>query len=148
MNYRDKFPAIFFLFLSLYICYESVHLGVGTLRKPGSGFFPFWSGAGIGSLTLIILFQSLKLKANGEVSSEGSWKGRVICLFSLLAFILLLNSLGVLFTTFLFIGFYLKVVERKGWATATLVASAVALASHGLFQIVLQSQLPTGILGV
>lgn len=148
MGKWDKFPAIFFFFLSLYICYESVYLGVGSLRKPGSGFFPFWSGVAIGIFTLVILFQSWKLKADEEESSQGSWRGKIFCFFSLLAFTLLLNTLGFLFTTFLFIGFFLKVVERKGWATATLVALAVALGSYGLFEICLESQLPKGILGI
>ncbi len=72
----------------------------------------------------------------------------MICFFSLGAFALLLKPLGFLSTTFLFIGFFLKVVERKGWVTAALTALAVALASYGLFEICLQSQLPTGILGI
>jgi putative tricarboxylic transport membrane protein len=148
MDNRDKFPAVFFFFLSLYICYESVHLGVGTLRKPGSGFFPFWSGVAIGILTLVILFQSWKLKADEEESAQGSWREKLFCFVSLLAFALLLKTLGFLFTTFLFIGFFLKVVERKGWVTATLTALAVAFASYGLFEICLQSQLPTGIFGI
>jgi putative tricarboxylic transport membrane protein len=148
MSNRDKFSAIFFFFLSLYICYESVHLGVGRLRKPGSGFFSFWSGVAIGILTLAILFQSRKRKADEEESSQGSWREKFFCFFSLLAFVLLLNSLGFLFTTFLFMGFFLKVVERKGWVTSALTALAVALASYGLFEICLQSQLPKGILGI
>jgi len=148
MDSRDKFPAVFFLFLSSYICYESLLLGVGRLGKPGSGFFPFWSGVAIGILTLVILFQSWKLKAGKKESSQGSWREKMICFFSLLVFALLLKPLGFLSTTFLFIGFFLKAVERKSWVTATLTALAVALASYGLFEICLQSQLPKGMLGI
>jgi putative tricarboxylic transport membrane protein len=148
MGKRDKFAGLFFFFLSLYICYESVRLGVGSLRKPGSGFFPFWSGAAIGIFTLVILFQSWKLKTDEKRSSQGSWREKIICFFSLLAFALLLKKLGFLVTTFLFMGFFLMIVERKGWITAVLTALAVALASYGLFEICLQSQLPKGILGI
>ena len=147
MTQKDRWPAIFFFFFSLYICYESLHLGLGNWRKPGPGFFSFLSAAALGCFALIVLFHTLSSKENGEESpQEGSWRGRILCLVSLLIFILLLDTLGFILTSFLFITFYLKVVERKGWRTATLTGVAVALASYGLFEICLKSQLPKGIL--
>jgi putative tricarboxylic transport membrane protein len=103
----------------------------------------------LGVLSLFILFQSLKQKANDEESeAQASWRGRILCLISLLVFILLLETLGFIPTSFVFIGFYIKVIERKGWVTAILTALAIAMASYGLFEICLQSQLPKGILEV
>lgn len=149
MTNRDKFPAIFFLFLSLFICFESLHLGLGHWRKPGAGFLSFWSGVALGILALVVLFQSWKLKGvGGESRTKASWRGKIICFLSLLAFILLLNTLGFILTSFLFIAFLIKVVERKSWLTAGLIAFAVALASYGLFEICLQTQLPKGILEI
>jgi putative tricarboxylic transport membrane protein len=145
MTKRDRWPAIFFF--SLYICFESLHLGFGHWRKPGPGFFSFWSAAALGCFASIVLFHNWKSKENGEESPEqASWRGRILCLLSLLIFILLLDTLGFILTAFLFITFYLKVVERKGWKTATLSGVAIALASYGIFEICLKSQLPKGIL--
>jgi hypothetical protein len=42
----------------------------------------------------------------------------------------------------------MKVIERKGWGIAILTALTIAMASYGLFEICLQSQLPKGILEV
>ena len=148
MTNRDKVPAIFFFFFSLYICIESLRLNIGNWRKPGAGFFPFCSGIALGILAVLVLFKSWKVEGSGEDSStRASWRGRILCFLSLLIFIFLLDTLGFILTSFLFIGLVIRVVERKGWVTASLVALFVALASYGLFQICLQSQLPKGILG-
>ena len=147
MTKRGEFPAIFFFFLSLYICFESLHLGLGNWQKPGSGFFSFWSGVALGILALFVLFQSRRRKENGNESREqASWRGRILCFLSLLVFLLLLDTLGFILTTFLFILFLIRIVERKSWIDASVTALVVALASYGLFEICLQSQLPKGIL--
>jgi len=147
MTHGSKFPPIFFFFFSSYICYQSTGLGLGSWRKPGPGFLSFWSGVVLGVLALVVLFQSWKLKEDEEESkTRSSWRGKILCFVSLLVFVLLLNTLGFIPTSFLFMGFLIKIVERKSWATAGLIAFAVALASYGLFEICLHSQLPKGIL--
>ncbi len=146
---KDRISAIFLFLFSVYICYESLHLGFGYWRKPGAGFFPLGAGASLGVLSLFILFQSLKQKANDEESEgQASWRGRILCVMSLMGYILLLEPLGFIPTSFVFVGFYIKAIERKGWITAIITALAVAVASYGLFETCLQSQLPKGILEV
>lgn len=149
MTNRDRWPAIFFFLFSLNICFESLHLGFGHGRKPGPGFFSFWAGLALGIFALMVLFNTWKSKEKKEeLPKEASWRGRSLCFLSLLLFLMLLNKLGFILTSFIFITFYLRVVERKGWRTATLTGVAIALASYGLFEICLQSQLPKGILEI
>jgi len=147
MTKKDRWPALFLFCFSVYICFESLRLGLGHWRKPGPGFFSFLSAATLGCLALIILFQMWRSREKGEESrEEGSWRGRVLCFLSLLIFILLLDTLGFVLTSFLFITFYLRVVERKGWRISTMTGVAIALASYGVFEVCLKSQLPKGIL--
>ena len=147
MTSTEKFPAIFFFFFSLYICFESVRLGLGNWRKPGAGFLCFWAGVILGILALVVLFQSRRQKGTLEGSKEQvRWRGAIFGFLSLLAFMLIMDKLGFIVTTFLFIGFLLKVVERKSWITAAVTALAVTVSSYLLFEICLQSELPKGIL--
>jgi hypothetical protein len=59
----------------------------------------------------------------------------------------LLEWLGFLFTTFLFVWFLLKIVERRGWGFSVGVAALVAGASYAVFDLWLKAQLPAGLLG-
>jgi putative tricarboxylic transport membrane protein len=143
---RNIFAAIFFLFFSLYICFESLRIGFGSWHKPGPGFLAFWSGIVLGCLALVTMFENGKANEGSESSAQVSWRGRVSCFLALLAYVVLLNPLGFLLTTFLFITFLVKVVEGRGWGAAMLMGSAMALGSYGLFELCLKSQLPMGIL--
>lgn len=62
-------------------------------------------------------------------------------------FTLLLERLGFLIITFLFVWFLLKVVERRGWAFSLAVALLVAGASYAVFDLWLKAQLPAGLVG-
>jgi putative tricarboxylic transport membrane protein len=134
------------LFFSLYICFESLRIGFGSWHKPGPGFLAFWSGIVLGSLALVTMFENGKPKEEGESSGQVSWKGRATCFLALLAYVVLLNPLGFLLTTFLFITFLVKVVEGRSWCAAMIMGSATALGSYGLFELCLKSQFPMGIL--
>jgi hypothetical protein len=84
---RNIFAAIFFLFFSLYICFESLRIGFGSWHKPGPGFLAFWSGIVLGSLALVTMFENGKPKEEGESSGQVSWKGRATCFLALLAYV-------------------------------------------------------------
>jgi len=101
----------------------------------------------MGILGLLVLFQSWKVKGEGDQPlAWGVWKGRIICFLSLVVFSLLLDTLGFILSSFLFLVFLIKFVERKSWMTAVLFSLAIALASYSLFEICLQSQLPAGVM--
>lgn len=149
MTKQDRFPAIFFFLFSVFICIESLHLRLGSWRRPAAGLFPFWSGAAVGVLGLIVLFQSWKPKASDKGSAiQISWRGMTLCFLALVMYILLLKTLGFIITTIFFMGFLIRIVERKGWMATLLTALVVALASYGLFVLLLHSELPEGVLGI
>ena len=101
----------------------------------------------MGILGLLVLFQSWNLKGEDDKPlAWGVWKGRMICFLSLIVFSLLLDTLGFILSSFFFLVFLIKFVERKSWTTAVLFSLVIALASYGLFEICLQSQLPGGVM--
>jgi putative tricarboxylic transport membrane protein len=142
---RNRIAGIFFILFSSYICIESYHLGIGKWRKPGPGFLTFYAGMILCGLALVIFFD--KGKGKGP---EGPfpWRGGGLCLLALLAYVLLLNPLGFIPTTFLFIAFVIRFVERKRWVVSIFTALTSALAAYGLFDVCLKSQLPRGIMGL
>ena len=149
-NLQKKSPAIFFLLFSIYICKESLELGLGTWHKPGAGFIPFWSGVAIGVLALLMLIQSIWFnKANVTEKAEGktNWRAITLTLVYFLGYVALLEYLGFIIGTMLFVGVVLKSVEKKGWFVTILVSLGMALASYYVFKVLLQSELPKGFFG-
>jgi putative tricarboxylic transport membrane protein len=142
----DRWIGLLLALLSLYVCWESVRLGLGTYHRPGSGFFSFYAGIVLGALSLVLLclalFRDLK-----EGEAWGSWRRILLVAIAMFGFTLLLERLGFLIITFLFVWFLLKVVERRGWAFSLGVAVLVAGASYAVFDLWLKAQLPAGLLG-
>ena len=142
----DRWIGFLFALFSLYICIESVRLGLGTYHRPGPGFVSFLAGIILGVLSLALI--SLVLFRRTEKAPAWHNQGRILMVFlAMLGFTLLVEWLGFILTAFLLIGFLLKVVEQRGWGFSLGVALVVAGASHVVFNLWLRAQLPAGILG-
>jgi putative tricarboxylic transport membrane protein len=150
MPRTDKRVGIFFLILSGYVCWKSVQLGLGAFRKPGPGFISFWSGLFLGMLALLLFIQNIwlnKPKLAEEEKEKTNWRAILTVFASLFAYILLVNYLGFIITTILFVGILLKGIEKKGWFLATWVSLLLSFGSYIVFKVWLQSELPKGMFG-
>ena len=142
----DRWTGLFFVLFSLYVCFESWRLGVGSFFRPGAGFFPFYSGALLGVLSLILGLFIFR----GKAEKAESWTdvgGTITVSLAVLGFALLLTWLGFVITTFLFIFFLLRAVERRGWLLAAGGAFLISATFYVVFGLWLRAQLPPGILG-
>src|SRR3990172_7080625 len=95
----DRWIGLFFALFSLYICVESVRLGLGTYQRPGPGFVPFCAGTILGVLSLAPMFVALF----GRTQTQEPWhnRGQILMVFlSMLVFTLLIEWLGFVFFPF------------------------------------------------
>jgi putative tricarboxylic transport membrane protein len=128
---------------------ETGKLPIGNLHSPQAGFFPLMIGLLLGIFSVVLLVQSLKEK-RGETTSAPASTGRqkriLFTLGALFFVALFFERLGYLISTFLLIGFLLAAVSRqKAWVVIT-TAFLSSVISYLLFGVVLQTQLPAGIL--
>jgi len=142
---RDQASALFWLAVAILVAVQSVTLKLGTLTQPGPGFFPFWSAIVLGVLSVVLLVGSRRRRAPAPASATRSWTPAIVA-GGLLAYVLLLERLGFVTVTFLFLLFLFRLV-RKGWLVSGLAAVVGTGACYGLFQLWLKSQLPRGPLG-
>ncbi len=145
-----KYPAVFFLCFSIYVCFVSLQLGLGTLHKPGAGFMPFLSGTFIGILAAILLIQDILSHLVGEAGEpreKVKWKSIALTLAYFLVYILFLEYTGYIIATILFVFAILKGIEKKGWFLSSWVAAVMALVSYYIFKVWLQAELPKGFFG-
>ena len=129
-----------------FTAWQSEKLSLGSPRRPGPGFFPFYLGLLLILIGIIIFIQGMKQKP--KPSETGLKRGRVaIVLGAIFAYSFLLEPLGYLFSTFFLMFLLLKMMVKKGWWFAPEVACFISLGSYILFKIWLKVLLPVGLLG-
>lgn len=131
----------------------SLQIRVGTLRAPGSGFFPFYLGL------LLILLAAIHLGhlrregrslPGGEVSGgpHGSRKRVLLFLAAMALGTGLLPVFGYPLVAFLLMTLLLCILGVRSWLHVLVIALAAAAVSYVLFVRWLQIPLPTSGLGL
>ena len=145
----DKILTFFWLLSGLLVMGEAYRLKIGELRRPGSGLFPFLIGLFLAVVSLISLrTRPSKQPQQGTTQERPIYRNIFLCLFALYAYILIFEWLGFVPTTFLFMIFLLKGIERKGWTVSLVTAFLSAAVSYLFFGIGLRASLPKGIFGI
>jgi hypothetical protein len=146
--------SLFWLLFSVVMTRESFRLPMGEMRDPGAGFFPLLIALLTGVLALIALAQALRQKSEKQGKEPPSpsaepfrWWNLVIIVAALWAYALTLDQIGFLVDTFLFMLLLVKVIEPQSWAKSLIAALITAVASELFFNVLLQAQIPQGILG-
>jgi putative tricarboxylic transport membrane protein len=139
--------ALCFVAFSAFVMWESLTLEYYTELGPGSGFFPFWLGAVLGSLGLAWLVQVSRPAGR---PAEGAFlpdRGGIFRLLSLIGGVVVvavtMNTFGFQLTLFVFLVFTLMVLGKQPiWLTAV-IALAGSVGIFQLFSRYLDVQLPT-----
>ncbi len=147
---RDLVSGLFWLAVAIFAAVEGFLLKLGTLNRPGPGFFPFWGGVVLGLLSLVLLAQTFKknaARAPSALTASGRESAKLLLVVgALLGYIVFLEVLGFGAVTFLFLLLLFR-LERRGWMFSILSALLGAGASYVLFQVWLKTQLPVGPFG-
>ncbi len=154
MKNRDLVSSLFLLAFGLFICIFSLKYGVGRLGAPGPGFLSLLSGFILIILSSILLISTVKKEKKAEKQAanffpeKDSLRKTSISVLILLAYSIVLESLGFVVTTLLFMLFVLRFVESQSQKTTVIAALLATVFSYLLFVSMLKSQMPKGILGI
>jgi putative tricarboxylic transport membrane protein len=144
--------VVMFLF-GIVIIVKSLHLGLGSLARPGVGLFPFIAGVG---LSLVTFFPALKkfIAARKEYDRDGGQKffgpsviNVLVSLIALVIYSFILPWLGYLISTFMLLAILFKIAGFRKWVFTLTVSFIAALATYIVFYYWLSVRLPKGILG-
>lgn len=144
------FCNLFWMLLSLITCIESYRLSIGSINKPGPGFFPFGAGLTMLFLSLTAIFQSIRKNGGEDKTTREEpfrWWSIVIILAAIMAYAFSLEKIGFLINTFLFICLLLKVVEPQTWKTSIIGGLIAAIVANIVFNVIFRAQIPAGVLG-
>jgi putative tricarboxylic transport membrane protein len=113
----------------------------------GPGFFPFGAAIAVAVITSIRLLRARNQEAPVILATRPSeWRKIGCVVFGMAAYAYLLDSLGFALCTFLLMLLYLKIIALQRWQLSVGFALAVALLAHLFFDLLLNAQLPRGIL--
>lgn len=153
MKNRDLLSSVVWIVMGILFVVGSLPLGL--MKKggiPGSGFLPFLSGLALVFLSLFVLIPALgqKEKAASREAffpERDSFRKLLFAVCALFAFGAVMEYVGFFFTTFFFVFFVTWVMEPKGWRIFSVLSLIAAVTSYLLFVVLLEVQLPKGLLG-
>ena len=149
MGRSGVISAVALLALALAALLEAGKLPFGAFNSPQPGFFPLILAIFLAFFSVLLLAQEIS-QTDGESGAfpggVALWKRIALAIGALVAFGLLFETLGYILSTFLFIAFLLRAVERQKWWLVVVVAFCTSLVIYLLFGLLLNSPLPAGIL--
>jgi hypothetical protein len=149
MKAYDIGSSLFWFFFSVFICFESLSLGLGTPRNPGMGFMAFGTAVLLGCLSLGLFLKSLFERREGKIHSPFSgsnWRRIMVVFIALLIYAWVLPIIGYLLSTFVLM-FFLFWSPKKpmiGWSL--LISFLSTVGTYYIFAKKFGCQLPTGLL--
>lgn len=147
MSKADRISGIFWLIFSVFISIESYNLGLGSLLKPGPGFFFFWTGVLLGIMSLVVILRSRRLgEAKEPIFGKINIVKILLVLILLFLYALLMEKIGFILVTLGLFILLLGMIEKKRWAFTLFASFVVTLITYLIFEIGLKSQLPKGLL--
>ncbi|MFH1672835.1 MAG: tripartite tricarboxylate transporter TctB family protein [Pseudomonadota bacterium] len=152
-NKKEQISSMFLLLFSVFICFFSYKLSIGSIHNPGGGFFPFYLGIilsllSIKNFTKAIAQRKIAIKTIKTPDTGINWKNIIFTVVVLFSYPLLLGILGFPISTFLFTALFLRFVEPQRWSVVLGTGGAVTIVFYFVFQYWLKIQFPSGILGV
>ena len=150
MRRHDIWTSLFWLAFAIFICIESFHLRIGSLRNPGMGFILLGSSILLGILSISLLIQAIfsKKESNVQPLFAGTmWKRVVFILFILIAYAKVMPWTGYLFSTFILMTILFWIVQRRTWLWPLISSLLTTLITYYIFSVLLKGEFPKGFIG-
>lgn len=148
---HERVSSIFWVMIGIYVAIHAYKLGLGSFRRPGSGFIFFLAALFLTILSAIDLAETYnrKTKTSKAKDEHPIWRGRqwqkiILVLCVLLAYVFFLNIAGFWVSTFLLMVFLFKGVEPTKWWVAIVSSLITVLCSYVIFKGMLDVQFRKG----
>jgi putative tricarboxylic transport membrane protein len=152
MKKADLITGVVLLILAGFVVWEATNMPPSGSFGPGAGFLPLWVGIILAFLAVLLVASAL-LRQPTDKDKTSPFPGRKAIfpiagvLGGLALYIILLEVLGFLVDTFLYVSFLLAAVERQGWKRTLWVAILTTCSLYVIFKILLGVTLPANSLG-
>jgi putative tricarboxylic transport membrane protein len=135
--------------IGIAICSESIRLGIGSVSTPGPGLLPLGCGLLLSALGIALCISSYRITTAAKEGPQGqviSWRKLVLALGYLVGYALLLEVLGFILVTVLWVGANCR-LGKMGWKKTLVISVTATLSCFIIFEYFLKIRFPRGIFG-
>lgn len=151
MKKADVISGIVFLALSGFVLYQSWLMPESKTFGPGPAFLPAWLGIVLAGLATILMIGALRRKASAEDKNPFPMGKSMLAvgkvLGGLAVFALLMETVGFITNTFVFVLYLMRATQQERWPMAALIALLTTAGLYTVFNLLLKITLPTNIYG-
>lgn len=139
----DKFAGVIFLLISILFIFESLKIsGSAYGSAVGPKTFPLILGVLLGLLSLRLLYETFKSKTDKEETETFNYKKFGIIFVSAIAYVYLLEIIGYVLSTFIFLIIAFQVMERGKFLYTFIIAAFFTFGVYTMYVQVLGGSLP------
>ncbi|MCU0559219.1 MAG: tripartite tricarboxylate transporter TctB family protein [Desulfobacterales bacterium] len=144
----DRVTGVIFLAIGVAVCLTSLTYPVGTLQKPGGGFFPLLASILLLGLSAIFTLQGFAAAKRQEFGSAPFFPNkkalqRILCgIAALTAYRYLMPIIGFAPATVCFIFILSRFLEGHSWPKSIFFSLATGALAYYLFQVLLKIAMP------
>lgn len=139
----DRYSSLFFLAIGIGFIFESNKITQSAYgSNVGPDIFPKILGTILVLLSFRLFYETFKYANKEKTKNILDYKKFLIILVSAIFYALLLETLGYVITTFLFLVIGFQVMEKGGWWKTLLISGVFSYGVYYLFVEVLEGTLP------
>jgi hypothetical protein len=143
----DAITAIVIFAIGVVVMVDNYKLGAGWAAEgPESGYFPFRIGVLLCLASGVVAIRSLfgKHKNRAVFVPRDKLKLVLLVLLPTVAYVLAIQFLGIYVASTLFIGAFMRVMDKSGWLKTVAVSAGVSTVLFWMFEIQFMVPLPKG----
>jgi putative tricarboxylic transport membrane protein len=139
--------SVVIFLIGLLIMYDSYRIGWGwAVEGPQAGYFPFRIGAitCIASLVIFLRYFSGKKQKQKTFVAWEQFRLVLMVLVPTVVYVLVTQVIGIYVASTVFIGAFMRVMEKSSWLKTVLVSVGVSAVLFWMFEIQFLVPLPKG----
>lgn len=139
----DRFAGIGFLLVGIIFLVESQNISDSAYGSSvGPKIFPMWLGIILMLLSIRLIYETFKYKTEETGTEKLQYKKFIIIFVSALLYAFLLEKIGYVITTFLFLLVAFQTVERGKIIFSVIISAMFSVGVYYLFSELLGGSLP------
>lgn len=130
---QNFWSGVMFVAIGIFFAANAIEYSMGTAAKMGPGYFPFWLGAILAILGVIIAISGLSPKAEPTVVEGFNFRIMLLVLGAVVLFGILLRPLGIYCSILILVILASYASHEFNWKVAIINAFCLAVFAYAVF---------------